>query len=834
MPNCTAVDEVLQRELSLETPCFVEQLLPQLVDLVRAAKRLPVGEEHAIRRGSREFSAGVKELGQRCLGTAHRTLRFLDQATHAESNSEALSNFNVIVDSIDNVLERVDICLQDALAGHRATASSEPGLPAWAQRGAGAQALSHPGAASGPKPQVRWRQLVDNERTSFVPRIIVKHNQQAPLAADIVQAQCRAGLRPRVARAAGTQPQLAGEEERPLPHPYEAELGTVSWDGGFFEMRRAARYLRMEDTPLVMVSTEQELREMIQEIKATCVGKEIAVDVEHHDFRSYRGFVCLVQISTRQKDFVVDPFDIFSQMHLLNEVFTDPSIVKVLHGADKDVTWLQRDFSVYFVNMFDTGQATRVLRLPGGFSLANLVAHFCGVKLDKKYQTADWRERPLPPEMLEYARCDTHYLLYCYDRLKNALLAHTGSFGAIASSEGDDLQVTDLGLQALNTVLQKSAELCRQLYAEAPFDAEGTALQLCQRFGSQHRPLEAKQLMALRALLVWRDRLARSADESCHFVAPDACLWRIALAMPPNASRLRSACNPLPATVQAHAQEVVDIVSRPTEPAPGEAAAGADAAVAPGGAALLRGTAPATAAHDVPAAPVAQLQPAAAAAAGAAVPVAMAVTPRPAWPVRRKGWPQPLVRVAAAADAEGGRRLRACGSLGALLSTLVRWERDAEGDAAQAAQAQDAEMAEAAPAAKRLRSIEGAMSFVAAPPAAPPAAAFAAGTAGAAGAPENGTEVQVVEEDDEDPLANLSLLQRKKRRQAPVGKCLENVVRAGTALAPPGASLGGDPSAQLAATAAAVPKPGEVAGARPKKKKKVKRVLPYTSVDPYL
>ena len=41
-----------------------------------------------------------------------------------------------------------------------------------------------------------------------------------------------------------------------------------------------------QDTPLILVRTESELKEMISEIKATCVGKEITVDVEHHDFRT--------------------------------------------------------------------------------------------------------------------------------------------------------------------------------------------------------------------------------------------------------------------------------------------------------------------------------------------------------------------------------------------------------------------------------------------------------------------------------------------------------------------------------------------------------------------
>lgn len=56
---------------------------------------------------------------------------------------------------------------------------------------------------------------------------------------------------------------------------------------------------------------------------------EIAVDLEHHDYRSYHGFVCLMQISTRKQDWIVDTLELREELIALNEVFTDPNIVKV-------------------------------------------------------------------------------------------------------------------------------------------------------------------------------------------------------------------------------------------------------------------------------------------------------------------------------------------------------------------------------------------------------------------------------------------------------------------------------------------------------------------------
>ena len=94
------------------------------------------------------------------------------------------------------------------------------------------------------------------------------------------------------------------------PHPYADELASPCIPDKCFELRKPELYKRMEDTPLTWVKTKDQLQQMVQEIQSTCSGSEIAVDVEHHDYRSYRGFVCLIQISTRMIFFEISCFDI--------------------------------------------------------------------------------------------------------------------------------------------------------------------------------------------------------------------------------------------------------------------------------------------------------------------------------------------------------------------------------------------------------------------------------------------------------------------------------------------------------------------------------------------
>jgi exosome complex exonuclease RRP6 len=154
--------------------------------------------------------------------------------------------------------------------------------------------------------------------------------------------------------------------------------------------------LPLEQTPFKFVQEVKDLKELVAKLRSV---EEFAVDLEHNQYRSFQGLTCLMQISTRTEDYIVDTFKL--RIHIgpyLREIFKDPKKKKVMHGADRDIIWLQRDFGIYVCNLFDTGQASRVLNLERN-SLEFLLQHFCGVTANKEYQNADWRIRPLPEEM---------------------------------------------------------------------------------------------------------------------------------------------------------------------------------------------------------------------------------------------------------------------------------------------------------------------------------------------------------------------------------------------------------------------------------------------------
>lgn len=145
----------------------------------------------------------------------------------------------------------------------------------------------------------------------------------------------------------------------------------------------------------------------------------IGIDTESNSLFAYQEQVCLIQISAREKDYLIDPLSI-PDLTPLGNLMADAHIEKVFHAAEYDIICLKRDHNFKFRSIFDTMHACRILGEANLGLAAQLEKHFSYVH-NKKYQRADWGKRPLTEEMLNYARIDSHFLVSLRDILKPQL-----------------------------------------------------------------------------------------------------------------------------------------------------------------------------------------------------------------------------------------------------------------------------------------------------------------------------------------------------------------------------------------------------------------------------
>jgi ribonuclease D len=145
----------------------------------------------------------------------------------------------------------------------------------------------------------------------------------------------------------------------------------------------------------------------------------LAVDTESNSLYAYREKVCLIQLSTREADYIVDPLAAVD-VQPLGDLFANPAIEKVFHAAEYDVMCLKRDYGFVFNNLFDTMIAARVCGVKQ-FGLGRLLFELAGVEADKSHQRDDWGRRPLPADSLLYAQMDTHYLPALRDHFTDLL-----------------------------------------------------------------------------------------------------------------------------------------------------------------------------------------------------------------------------------------------------------------------------------------------------------------------------------------------------------------------------------------------------------------------------
>lgn len=254
------------------------------------------------------------------------------------------------------------------------------------------------------------------------------------------------------------------------------------------------------------VDTTAAFTNMLEDLRQQSI---VAVDTEANNMFAYRERVALIQFSTPDHTYIVDPF-----AHLpladLGPFFADPAIEKVFHAAEYDIIGLRRDFGFEVHNLFDTMHASRILGKPR-VGLAALLEAYFGVHLDKRYQRANWGKRPLSAEQLAYAALDTYYLIPLRHQLRKELAAR--------------------GLLPL--ALEDFQRLASPPEPDRTFDPEGF-----WRLPGV-KDLSDESLAVLRALYLWREEEAQRRNVPPFRVLHNRELVRLAQVLPTSMRDLR-------------------------------------------------------------------------------------------------------------------------------------------------------------------------------------------------------------------------------------------------------------------------------------------------------
>jgi ribonuclease D len=254
-----------------------------------------------------------------------------------------------------------------------------------------------------------------------------------------------------------------------------------------------------------LVVRPAEFAELVTELRGEQL---IAVDTEAASFHRYQDRVYLLQLSSRTETWIVDPLEV-EGLPGLDRLLSDPGIELIFHDADYDLRLLFHEFGYRASRVFDTRIAAQFLN-ETGIGLAALLEKYFQVKLDKRFQRADWSSRPLSPEMLDYAATDTQYLPALRDLLRQRLI----EAGRLEWAEEEFSLLTEVGWPE-------------------PEPPEQAAL------GTKGaRALTPRELAVFRELYVWREEVARTLNRAPFRVVGNDTLFALARGLPRNPAAL--------------------------------------------------------------------------------------------------------------------------------------------------------------------------------------------------------------------------------------------------------------------------------------------------------
>ncbi|MDC1142597.1 HRDC domain-containing protein [Planctomycetota bacterium] len=261
----------------------------------------------------------------------------------------------------------------------------------------------------------------------------------------------------------------------------------------------------MPDTTEI-VTTPERLDEIIEEFSK---ADRISLDIESDGFYRYRDSVCIVTLSTPDKNIVLDSLALGEENVRLDKLVERTDIPCLMHSGSNDVAALKRDFGLTFGCVQDTSIAAILLGLTHT-GLATLVETYLGIKLSKELQRHNWSARPIETTHVKYLINDTLHLF-----------------------ELHDLMIAEVREKGLMDEYDIECKMTAELIAKPRvFDPE--------RFRriKGHGDLSPEQRGCLKALYAWRDGVAERIDKAAFRVISDYTLLALVKKQPKSSQAL--------------------------------------------------------------------------------------------------------------------------------------------------------------------------------------------------------------------------------------------------------------------------------------------------------
>jgi len=166
-----------------------------------------------------------------------------------------------------------------------------------------------------------------------------------------------------------------------------------------------------------LIKTDTQLCHYLDDIKDETL---LALDTEFRRVDSYFPELCLIQIATKNKLECIDVLSLINLEPLFEKLYDDQT-KWIVHSARQDIEALYYLSNRVPSAIFDTQIAASFLNYPLQVSYQSLTESLQNVLLEKKFTRFDWKKRPLPADVLQYALDDVKYLIPIYNKLSEKL-----------------------------------------------------------------------------------------------------------------------------------------------------------------------------------------------------------------------------------------------------------------------------------------------------------------------------------------------------------------------------------------------------------------------------